>query len=258
MICFFNSSAGPLPSAGLPSAGLPSAGPVKPRRPLGPPGFHTTARELQTCTFEGTGLQKHHQNSTRRPPERDREKERKWERKRKKKKREILGLPPSGPHPSSPHAAGPHPAGPNPCPRPFGPPLLRAPPFGPHPSSGGPPGLHFFWVWAPTFLIFIMLLICFFLCIFNCFCFLSFFFLKISLFLSVFSNIYIYIYLNKYFHIFSFFWRQNQTPKKFPVWGLREVKGNYPLPKLKLVWGFGRGVTTLPNPHPHLKPVRDS
>ena len=26
---------------------------------------------LQTCTFEGPGLQKHHQNSTRRPPERE-------------------------------------------------------------------------------------------------------------------------------------------------------------------------------------------
>ena len=46
---------------------------------------------------------------------------------------------------------------------------------GPHPSSGGPPGLHFFWVWAPTFLIFIILLISFFFCrIFNCFYFLSF------------------------------------------------------------------------------------
>ena len=36
-----------------------------------PPGFHTTARELQTCTFKCPGLQKHHQNSTRRPPERE-------------------------------------------------------------------------------------------------------------------------------------------------------------------------------------------
>ena len=37
------------------------------------PGFHTTARELQTCTLEGPGLQTHHQNSTRRPPEREKE-----------------------------------------------------------------------------------------------------------------------------------------------------------------------------------------
>ena len=45
-----------------------------PRRPglVGPPGFHTTVREpKQTCTFEGPGLQKHHQNSTRRHPERE-------------------------------------------------------------------------------------------------------------------------------------------------------------------------------------------
>ena len=28
---------------------------------LGPPGLHTTARELQTCTFEGRGFQSHHQ-----------------------------------------------------------------------------------------------------------------------------------------------------------------------------------------------------
>ena len=33
----------------------------------GPPGLHMTARELQTCTFEGPGLRKHHQNSSRRP-----------------------------------------------------------------------------------------------------------------------------------------------------------------------------------------------
>ena len=41
----------------------------------GPPGFHTTARELQTCTFQGTYASKHHQNSTRRPPKRHRNSE---------------------------------------------------------------------------------------------------------------------------------------------------------------------------------------
>ena len=41
---------------------------VKPR-----PGLHTTTRELQTCTFERPGASKHHQNSTRRPPERQKE-----------------------------------------------------------------------------------------------------------------------------------------------------------------------------------------
>ena len=30
---------------------------------VGPPGLHTTVRELQTCTFQGRGLQKHTQNS---------------------------------------------------------------------------------------------------------------------------------------------------------------------------------------------------
>ena len=39
---------------------------------LGPPWLHTTARELQTCTFEGPGLQKHHQNSTKPPREEER------------------------------------------------------------------------------------------------------------------------------------------------------------------------------------------
>ena len=101
--------------------------------------------------IEGSRRFKHHQNSTRRPPEREREKERKWGREREKK-REILGNPPpSGPHPSSPHAAGPDPSGPH---------SSSLHPSAPLPSSGGPPGLHFFWVWAPTFLIFIMLLIC--------------------------------------------------------------------------------------------------
>ena len=49
----------------------------------GPPGFHTTARDLQTCTFEGPGLQKHHQNSTRRTR---REREKKSENGRERRK----------------------------------------------------------------------------------------------------------------------------------------------------------------------------
>ena len=104
--------------------------------------------------------------------EREREKKkRKWEREREKK-REILDPPPSGPHPSSPTlpppfrpqplgpllflGLGPTPLGP----RPFGPLSSGLHPSAPLPSSGGPPGLHFFWVWAPTFLIFNMLLVC--------------------------------------------------------------------------------------------------
>ena len=61
------------------------------RRPglVGPPGFHTTARELQTCTFQGPGLQKHQQNSTKGPQERERRK--KFVAGGGKKKSEILG-----------------------------------------------------------------------------------------------------------------------------------------------------------------------
>ena len=109
---------------------------------LEPPGFHTTARELQTCTFEGPSPS----NTTREDP-------------RERKKRAIMGagegneiLGPthlrepnlraptsSGPHPSGPHPVGPDPSGPyffhlwvpTPlCPHPFGPPTLRAPALG--------------------------------------------------------------------------------------------------------------------------------
>ena len=33
----------------------------------GPPGFHTTTQELQTCTFDCPGFEKHQHNSTRHP-----------------------------------------------------------------------------------------------------------------------------------------------------------------------------------------------
>ena len=64
----------------------------------------------------------------------------------------TLRAAPLGPHPWGPHTWGP--------PQPFGHPHLWAPPFGPHPSGGAlrPPTFSCFW--APTFLIFIMLLIC--------------------------------------------------------------------------------------------------
>ena len=61
-------------------------------RALGPPGLHTTTRELQTCTFESPGLRKHHQNSTRRHPERE-TKRAKMEAGEREKKSEILGPP---------------------------------------------------------------------------------------------------------------------------------------------------------------------
>ena len=109
-------------------------------------------------------------------------------------------LPPSGP-PTLPtptlgaltfSRSGPTPLGP----RPFGPHSSRLNPSALLPSSGGPPGLHFFWVWAPTFLIFIMLLICSFFVHFKLFLLLVIFFWTFSLFLLFFCW--------KNFH-FSFF-----------------------------------------------------
>ena len=55
-------------------------------------GLRTTARELQTCTFEGPDASNNNQNATQGPP---REEERnKIVAGEGKKKREILGLPP--------------------------------------------------------------------------------------------------------------------------------------------------------------------
>ena len=75
---------------------------VKPRRPhqTGPPGLHTTTRELQTCTFERPGAS----NTTKIPrkdPKREKEDRKLW-REEGKKKREILGPPPFGPPPFGP------------------------------------------------------------------------------------------------------------------------------------------------------------
>ena len=76
---------------------------------------------------------------------------------RGKNKSEMLRPPPSGPHPSSDHAAAPHISGPHSSgPHPSGP-----PPFGWRPS-----GPHFFFVWAPTFLIFYHVAHLFFFCAF--------------------------------------------------------------------------------------------
>ena len=77
--------------------------------------------------------------------------------------------------------------------------------FGPHPSGPNPPGAHFFWFWAPTFLILSYCSFVLFLSIFNCFYFLSFliffFFLKFSL---VFVVVGIFVFLQKIFKNFSF------------------------------------------------------
>ena len=92
---------------------------VKPRR-----RSHTTARELQTCTFQGPALQKPHQNSTERPP-----------REGEKRMKIVAGEGKKA--------------------RKFGPPTLRgptgAPPLGAPPSGPPPFGAHLFQVWAPTF-----------------------------------------------------------------------------------------------------------
>ena len=106
---------------------------VKPRRPtrLGRRGSHTTARELQTCTFHGPGAS----NTTKIPrkePKREKEERKLW--REEEKKARNFGLHPSGLHPS-----GLHPLRGSTFSR-FGPPTFGAPTF----------GAHFFWVWAST------------------------------------------------------------------------------------------------------------
>ena len=78
---------------------------------FGAAGASHDNQRAQTCTFEGPGLQKHHQNSTRRVPEREEKNE--FCGGRGKKKREILGPPPFGPPPFAPPlflGLGPHPS----------------------------------------------------------------------------------------------------------------------------------------------------
>ena len=83
-----------------------------------PPGFHMTARELQTCTFERPSASKTPPKFHEKTPREER-KERILRREREKRAK-FWAV-----HPSAPI---------------FGPPTLRA-----HSS-----GLHFFWVRAPT------------------------------------------------------------------------------------------------------------
>ena len=90
----------------------------------GPSGLHTTARELQTCTFQGPGAS----NTTKIPRKdpQEREKERKWRRERGKKS-EILGPAPFGAPPEGPTLRGPIFLGSS---HPFRGPTVRAPIFG--------------------------------------------------------------------------------------------------------------------------------
>ena len=75
---------------------------------LGPPGVHTTARELQTRTLEGPGASKtptkFHEKT---PPER--EKERTWGREREKKSEILGGAAEGGPRGRSAQPKPPHP-----------------------------------------------------------------------------------------------------------------------------------------------------
>ena len=80
----------------------------------GPPGLHTTARELQTCTFETPP--KFHEKTPR-----EGRKEHILRREREKSAK-FLAPHPSGPHPSNPHPSGLH----------FWPPPFWPPPSGPH------------------------------------------------------------------------------------------------------------------------------
>ena len=58
------------PGEGEGGSGQHRFGPHWPEQ-VKPPGFHTTARELQTCTFQRSQSSKHHHNSTKRPEKRE-------------------------------------------------------------------------------------------------------------------------------------------------------------------------------------------
>ena len=87
---------------GLSGCRVKPGGPTRPGRR----GSHTTARELQTCTFHGPGAS----NTTKIPrkDKKERERRKKIVAGKGKKKREILGPPPhpSGLHPSGLHLLG--------------------------------------------------------------------------------------------------------------------------------------------------------
>ena len=81
---------------------------AEPRRPhqTGPPGLHTTTRELQTRTFERPGASNTTKIPREKPPER--EERMTFPVGREQKKREIWGPPPSGPPPlRAPTPSGP-------------------------------------------------------------------------------------------------------------------------------------------------------
>ena len=71
----------------------------------GAAGVSHDSPRAQTCTFEGPGLQKHHQNSTGRHPEREEKNE--FCGGRGKKSAKLWAPHTSGPHPSGPHFGAP-------------------------------------------------------------------------------------------------------------------------------------------------------
>ena len=107
---------------------------VKPWRPhqTGPPGLAHDSPRTQTCTFQGTCASKHHQNSTRRPPERHRNSETVAGKGRKRAKFWA-------PHPSGPTLRGPHPFG-APLFLGLGPPPIGAPLLSGAQKGGAPTG----------------------------------------------------------------------------------------------------------------------
>ena len=137
------------------------------------------------------------------------------------KKREILDPPPFAP-PSEPHPSGPPTL---PAPHSFG---LHS--CGPDTSCGGPPGPHFFWVWAPTFLIlsyysFFTFLIVSFSCHF-------FFFFEIFTFLSIFFD---------FFHFFKLWRRGGSKPKPQTSYSPPSPLPPHHPPKPQTSWRFGEG-----------------
>ena len=121
------------------------------------PGVSHDSQRAQTCTFERPGASKHHQNSTRRPPERHRNSETVAGKGRKSAK--FWAPHPSGPHLpfAAPPFRGPTLRGPTlRDPTLLGPtlrgPTLRAPPFGAPLFLGlGPPPIGAPPVGAPPF-----------------------------------------------------------------------------------------------------------
>ena len=133
-------------------------------RPLAPPGFHTTAREFQTCTFKGPGAS----NTTKIPREdpqreREREKERRWGQEREKKSAKFwapaFGHPPFEPTLRFPTLRAHIPPGST-----LRPPSLRAEALQASTFSGFGP-LRSSFLPCCSFVLF--------LCIFNCFYFLA-------------------------------------------------------------------------------------